>query len=137
MLTQATQYRNSVYGSLRCSTAPKKRLLAKLDRLLDSYAEEHDDVSMDSLTAAFGAPAEMAVTLMDDVTVEEKEQYRKQNTAKKAVFCALLAIIAAFTVWLYIFKEVGLTYTEERGTLSGFSVTEQCGQNWLHEENVL
>lgn len=137
MVTQATQYRNTVREGLHCNAAPKKRLLTKLDRLLNSYTEEHDEVSMDSLAVAFGSPAEMADTLMRDITAEEMAQYRKQSTLKKAALCVLLAVVAAFTVWLYFFKEVGLTYTEERGTLSAFSVTEEYAQSHLNGEIVL
>ena len=109
MAAQITQYRCEVRKNLRCGADSQKRLLGKLDRLLDTYTEEHDKVSIEGLITAFGSPEEMARTLMFDVTSDELAQYRKKNKIKKAILCALLAAFIAFTVWLYFFKEVGLT----------------------------
>lgn len=106
---QMTQYRGAVRRNLHCGANTKNRLLAKLDRLLDAYAEEHDEASAEALIAAFGAPEEMANILMHDVTPGEMEQYRRQSVVKKNILCVLLAVFIAFTVWLYFFKEVGIT----------------------------
>lgn len=109
MAEQVTPYRCAVRKNLRCGADAQKRLLAKLDHLLDKFAEEHDAVTEEALTTAFGTPEEMAKTLMADATPEELEQYRRKNMVKKGILCALLAVFIVFTVWLYFFKEVGLT----------------------------
>lgn len=106
---QMTQYRSNVRRNLRCGAGAKNRLLAKLDRLLDSYAGEHDKASTEALIAAFGTPVEMARTLMLDATSDELAQYRKENQIKRVILCVLLAAFMVFTVWLYFFKEVGIT----------------------------
>lgn len=106
---QMTQYRVAVRSNLHCGANTKNRLLAKLDRLLDAYAEEHDEASAEALIAAFGTPEEMANILMHDVTPGEMEQYRRQSVVNKSILSVLLAVFIAFTIWLYFFKEVGLT----------------------------
>lgn len=119
---QITQYRSAVRRNLHCGTNTKNRLLAKLDRLLDAYVEEHDEASAEALIAAFGTPEEMAKILATDATPEELERYRRQNVVKKSILCVLLAVFIAFTVWLYFFKEVGLTSVTNGGTSNEFTI---------------
>lgn len=119
---QMTQYRVAVRRNLHCGANTRNRLLAKLDRLLDAYAEEHDEASAEALIAAFGAPEELAKTLAADATPEELEQHRRQSVVKKSILCVLLTVFIAFTVWLYFFKEVGLTSVTNGGTSNKFTI---------------
>lgn len=112
MVNAAVQYRRALEKKLRCGREIKKRLLDGFDQTLAVYLEERGEPTKDDLTAAFGPPEEMADTLMEGVTEQEKEQYHKTTLCLRIITSVLLALFIAFTVWLYFFKEVGLTYND-------------------------
>lgn len=123
MVNAAAQYRRALEKKLRCGSETKKRLLDGFDQTLAVYLEERGEPTMDDLTAAFGPPEEMADTLMEGVTEQEKEQYHKTTLCLRIITSVLLALFIAFTVWLYFFKEVGLTYNDGAGIIDRTSET--------------
>ncbi|MCD7929084.1 MAG: hypothetical protein LUF86_02870, partial [Clostridiales bacterium] len=66
----ATHYRREVRRCLRCGRAAKRRLEAQLSGLLDAFLEENSAPDRAALEAAFGAPEELAATLMEELTPE-------------------------------------------------------------------
>lgn len=126
MTDQVTQYRRRVRRCLRCNAVTKIRLLNKLDKLLNSYIEEHDHFSAEALTDAFGSPDDMAKNLIESVTPEEMEQFHKHNKLKQVILCFILVIFMFFTIWLYFYKEVGLTSISDINIGDEFAVPTLC-----------
>lgn len=112
MVYAAMQYRNALKKELRCGNKAKKRLLAGFDQTLNIYLYENESPTFADLCAAFGSPEVMADILMAQVTPLEQKNYQRICTIKKICISILLVSFVIFTIWLFFFKEVGLTYTD-------------------------
>lgn len=115
MVKAAAQYRNALKRRLPCIRRVKRRLLEGFDGMLTRYLEENPSPTPDDLSGAFGAPEEMAHVLMAEVTPRETEQYRRRSLFTGILAAFLAAILLFFTVYIWFYKEVGLTVVNEVG----------------------
>ena len=106
MTNALTQYKKEMKKHLRCCGSAKTRLMERFDHSLAPFLEECDDPSMGSLHAAFGPPESMAGLLMSELTSEEAARYRRQVWFKRITAGILAALVLAFTVYIYFFKEI-------------------------------
>lgn len=113
MLNAAAQYRRSLEKKLQCGSETKKRLLAGFDQSLATYMEDANAPAMEDLCAAFGPPEEMAEVLMAEVTSQEQTQHRKNMLCKEILAVILAVILVVFTIYIWFYKEVGLTITDD------------------------
>ena len=113
MVNAAAQYRRALKKELRCSSSASKRLMVGFNRTLSAYLEEHSSPNTDDLIAAFGPPEAMAEALMAEVTAQEHAMYCKRTLAGKILICIMVVILAFFTLYIWFFKNVGLTSTNE------------------------
>lgn len=121
MVNAAAQYRRALKKKLRCSAKEKERLLEGFDQTLSAYLEEHGDPAMGDLSAAFGPPEEMAEVIMEDVPPQEQTRYQRQVVISKILTCILAALLVFFTVYTWIYKDVGLNINDNAGTIDAFS----------------
>ena len=113
MANAAAQYRRALKKELRCSSSASKRLMGGFNRTLSAYLEEHPSPSADDLIAAFGPPEAMVEVLMAEVTAQEHAIYCKKTLARKILISIAAVILAIFTLYIWFFKNVGLTSTNE------------------------
>ncbi|MCD8189307.1 MAG: periplasmic heavy metal sensor [Clostridiales bacterium] len=102
----ATQYRRAVRKHLRCGRAAKQRLEEHLTGLLNAFLEENPTPDRAALEAAFGTPEELAATLMEELTPEERGQWKKQKLAVRVVLVLLLAVVAVYTIGTFIYRSI-------------------------------
>lgn len=113
MIETTTQYRNQIKRKLRCTPSTKKQLLEKFDSMFNTYREENPCASAVDVEMAFGSSDEMARILMDEITPQEYEQYRRVKTFAHIIAAILLAAFALFTIHIYFMKEVPVEYHYE------------------------
>lgn len=112
MVNAAAKYRRALEKELRCGQNVKKRLLANFDRTLDTYLEENAEPSMDELISAFGPAENLAETLMEAVTPQERKQYER-TTVWKVILGVILAVaLLLSTLYIWFYKETGLIYED-------------------------
>ncbi|MCC8076378.1 MAG: hypothetical protein LIO95_10650 [Clostridiales bacterium] len=116
----ATHFRREVRRCLHCGRAAKRRLEEHLTGLLNAFLEENPAPDRAALEDAFGAPEELAATLMEELTPQERSQWKRQRLAVRVVLVALAALLAMFSVYTFFCKErpVELT-TYEFSYISG------------------
>ena len=113
MINAAAHYRRVLKKELRCGGKAKKRLLNGFDQILNAYLEEHNNTTVDELTFAFGPPKEMAAVLMSEITAPERVMHRRKRLCIKIATGFLIAFGVFFTLYIWLFKNVGLTSTNE------------------------
>ncbi|MCD8189306.1 MAG: hypothetical protein LUD78_03650 [Clostridiales bacterium] len=99
-----TRYRREVRRCLRCGRAAKQRLEEHLTGLLNAFLEENPVPDEAALEAAFGTPEELAATLMEELTPEERGQWKRQRLAARVVCMVLVLLLAVFSIYTFFFK---------------------------------
>ena len=104
---------------MRCDSVAKRRLMARFEDTLKVYLEDfgwpNNSPSEQDLVNAFGSPAQMADILLADTTAEEQARYRKKKKVKKAIVAILIAALVLLTVYIWIYKDVGITSVDDVG----------------------
>ena len=87
--------------------------------------------SEQDLVNAFAPPAQMADILLTDTTAEEQARYRKKKKVKKAIAAILIAALVLLTVYIWIYKDVGITSVDDVGPVEtpGMSYIEMPNDN--------
>lgn len=107
------KYRRHLKTELRCPHQIKKKLLAKFDTALDSYLADSPAPDMETLTAAFSPPQEMAQVLMQEVCQKDLARYRISKwTARIAALLIVLGWVV-FTLYVYFQKEFPIVFIDE------------------------
>ncbi len=101
----ALQYRRAVRKHLRCGRSARRRLEEQLTGLLNAFLEENPVPDRAALEAAFGSPEELAATLMEELTPQERGQWKRQRLAVRVVCVVLAALLAVFSVYTFFCKE--------------------------------
>lgn len=119
MATAIERYKRGVTRNLRCDSVAKRRLMARFEDTLKVYLEDfgwpNNSPSEQDLVNAFGPPAQMADILLADTTAEEQARYRKKKKVKKAIAAILIAVLVLLTVYIWIYKDVGITSVDDVG----------------------
>ncbi|MCD8353022.1 MAG: hypothetical protein LUC47_01720 [Clostridiales bacterium] len=101
----ATHYRREVRRCLHCGRAAKRRLEEHLTSLLNAFLEDDSAPDRAALVTAFGTPEELAATLMEELTPEERGQWKRQWLAARVVCVVLVLLLAAFSIYTFFLKE--------------------------------
>ncbi|MCD7757918.1 MAG: hypothetical protein LUH45_07090 [Clostridiales bacterium] len=101
----ATHYRREVRKHLRCGRSARQRLEEQLSGLLNAFLEDDPAPDRAAREAAFGAPEELAATLMEELTPEERGQWKRQRLAVRVVCMALAVLLAVFSIYTFFYKE--------------------------------
>lgn len=117
MVNTAAKYRRALKKQLRCTKAVKLRLLAGFDKTLHIFLEDHTDPSMDDLISAFGAPEEMANTLMAQTTPQEHARYQQKLLFTRILSGILIGILILLTVYIWFVKDFGITSVDYGGII--------------------
>lgn len=119
MTTAIERYKRGVTRNLRCDSVARRRLMARFEDTLKVYLEDfgwpNNSPSEQDLVNAFGPPAQMADILLADITAEEQARYRKKKKVKKAIAAILIAALVLLTVYIWIYKDVGITSVDDVG----------------------
>ena len=91
----ATIYRRQVRRAMHCSRANQKRGLHDLDVLLSSFVEENPDSEIDEIVQKFGAPSEMAASLCEGVSEDERKRWKNKRRIIFFIFILCLVCIVA------------------------------------------
>lgn len=132
MINEAAQYRKSVKALLQCDHKAKERLLSDFDRLLSTYLDEYPDSTMDELIAAFGPPEAVASELMRQLTPQEVNQHRNSRLTLRILALVVAVFLSLATIYIWFFKEVGLTTTNEMDIVerNEVSTLEPTSDSW-------
>ena len=87
----AAVYRRHVRRAMQCSRANKERRLHDRDILLSSFVEENPDSGIDDIVQKFGTPYEMAASLCEGISKDERRRWKWRQRSIIGV-CILLCI---------------------------------------------
>ena len=107
------QYKKDLNKHLSCSKNVKKRLTDQFQGVLEGFLEDNDSPSAEALNLAFGSPEEMAQTLMEGVTQEEKHRYQRLVLIKRILAGIVLSAFLLLTIYIYFYKETEMDYSDE------------------------
>lgn len=114
MVSAVGKYRRKLSKNLKCCGKAKRMLITAFDQKLDAYLEENPIPSEEALLDAFGAPAEMAAILMEQVSSKDVKMYRIHTIVTRTVIGLLILLFIAFTAYIYIIKSIPV-YVEQDG----------------------
>ncbi|MCD8051440.1 MAG: hypothetical protein LUE89_07170 [Clostridiales bacterium] len=101
----ATHYRREVRKHLRCGRSTRRRLEEQLSVLLNAFLEENPSPDRAALEAAFGTSEELAATLMEELTPEERGQWKRHRLAVRVVCVVLVLLFTMFSIYTFFYKE--------------------------------
>lgn len=107
------RYKKELNKRLSCSKNVRKRLVDQFEGALEGFLEDNNSPSAEDMNLAFGSPAEMAQTLMESVTQEEKHQYQRLGRIKRILAGIVLGAFLLLTVYIYFYKETSMNYSDE------------------------
>lgn len=87
------EYRQSVCHSLQCSGRTKRQLLRSFDKLLETFEEEEPNPTPQKLRRAFGAPEEIAGTLMNKLPAREHTKWKRSRKIAVLAICFAIATL--------------------------------------------
>ena len=99
------RYRRGLKRKLHCDRKKRRELLVQFTCTLSDFMDEYPDPTYSQLTDAFGPPEEMTCVLMENVTEEENNQYRKQQKLLKTIKITAIVLLAIFAIYAYFYKE--------------------------------
>lgn len=105
MNVEIIRYRSRLKKGLHCGRVKRRKLMEQFERSLSCFLEDYPSPTYAELTDAFGSPEEMASVLMENVTEEEQEWYRKRKKLLKILAGLAIALLVVYTVYLYFIKE--------------------------------
>lgn len=97
-------YRRQVARRLTCAPRRRRRLLRELDGCLASYLEDVPSPDLAQLSEAFGAPPEMAGSLMEGIPQRERDL---PGLRLPALAIAALALVSIVALALIVHKPAG------------------------------
>lgn len=86
--------------------------MARFDRMMHPYLEEHPTPTGQQLTAAFGTPEELAHSLLEEVTPEERRRHARLRLACWIAAALLALALLGFGIYSLCVKEYNYTVTE-------------------------
>lgn len=107
------QYEKQLRKHLACTRKAKEKLLNHFEYMLLHFLSDNGSPTTEDLHQAFGTPAEMAQTLMSEISPEERAQYRKRLLVKRVLIGILLAAFLVLTVYVYFYKENPINVSDE------------------------
>ena len=113
MNEHVNQYKKQLRKHLTCTRKAKEKLFNHFEYMLLHFLSDNGSPTTEDLHQAFGTPAEMAQTLMAEISQEERAQYRKRLLVKRVLIGILLAAFLVLTVYVYFYKENPINVTDE------------------------
>lgn len=98
---------------LVCDDSMKKHLRTRFDEMLASFLEEHPDPDRDELESFIGTPEDMAVELMEYVSVSDVEACRRKRRTWRIIVGVLVCIIVILTIYTYFAKDINVILSED------------------------
>ena len=81
--------------------------------MLHTYLEENPSATATDMETAFGSSDEMSRVLMDELTHQEHEQYRRIKILTRIIAAVLLVAFSLFAIYIYFIKEIPVEYHYE------------------------
>lgn len=107
---------------LELPSGRRKTLLAGLQQELKERFSSEGDLTLRDICEEVGSPEDTAATLMESVSLEERERYRMQKRWKIRGLIAALAVIAVLALGLiaHMWSNGGLVVIETTHYVDGF-----------------
>lgn len=96
------KYKREVKASLKCDRKLRRNLLSQLEDFKDSSGVE--DGAYDQFAISFGAPQEMASSLMESVSVKEIRKFQNEKKMWRFLLCIFVAVLVAGTLYIWFEK---------------------------------
>lgn len=117
------QYMRELRRQLRCSRKTQ-------NRLLESFSAYHrnsidDTPDYDQMVTMFGPPDEMARTLMEEVTGEERNAYNRNILFGKTIAIAMALCFVIFSLYIMFIKEIPVQYSEYTNVSQAYETPEE------------
>ena len=93
-------YRKALKSRLRCCAGTRRRLLTQFDQMSVSFLAENPSPSQAQFSEAFGTPQELAEQLMEEVSEQERRQYRRGRRLFWAVAAVLVLLLSVYALWM-------------------------------------
>ena len=135
MTAAIEQYKRRLKRRLRCDSVMKQQLMGRFEGMLNVYLGDSGWPASwpgkQDLENAFGSPEQMARILMDEIPANVTAKYRKKKKVKKAIVAILIAALVLLTVYIWIYKDVGITSVDDVGPVEtpGMSYIEMTNDN--------
>ncbi len=119
MLMKLTdRYNRQVRKNLHCDRKTKRTLMDSFKNIQERYLEDEPDPTWEQLCKAFGAPEEMATSLMTNVSQEDQKRYLRQRKRCRIglgiAAGALFATLVALTIFALSTRKVTIV---QKGTI--------------------
>lgn len=103
------KYLHELRSHLRCSRKTKNRLLEQFTAYQRNTIDGTPDY--DQIVNMFGPPEEMARTLMEEVTQDERLAYRRSKLRMAAAGIATCVLWVMFTAYIYWMKTIPIEHS--------------------------
>lgn len=113
MNEHVNQYEKQLRKHLTCTRKAKEKLLNHFEYMLLHFLSDNGSPTTEDLHQAFGTPAEMAQTLMVEISPEEQAQYRKGVLVRRVLAVILFVVFLVLTAYIYLFKEKPINVSDE------------------------
>ena len=105
------RYMRELRRQMRCSRKTQNRLLEQFTAYQLKSLDETPDY--EQMVTMFGSPDEMARTLMEEVSQEERSIYQHKKQRLKAAGIAACILWAVFTFYVFWIKSIPLQVVEK------------------------
>ena len=99
------RYRRELKRILHCYGAKRQEILGSFEYALSSFMEECQNPTYTQLTDAFGPPEAMAYVMMEKVSEEEKDRYRRWWVVLKALTVFAVICFVLFSIYTFFWKQ--------------------------------
>lgn len=118
------KYLHELRRHLRCSRKTQNRLLEQFTAYQRNAIDDTPDYGQ--MVTMFGPPQEMAQTLMEEVTVEERNAYSRNILLGKAVAIAMALCFVFFFMYIMFIKEITvIEYKEYTNAYQAYETSEE------------
>ena len=99
------RYRWLLKRNLHCGIRKRRELLKQFNYALSDFMDEYSVPTYSQLSDAFGPPEEMACVLMENVSAEEREQYRIRQIVLKVLTAFVVILFALASMYVFFLKQ--------------------------------
>lgn len=118
------QYMRELRRHLHCSRKVRNRLIEHFSAYQGGTVDGTPDYGQ--MVTMFGPPKEMAQTLMEEVTGEERNAYSRNILFGKIVAIAMVLCFVIFSLYIMFIKEINvIEYREYTNVYQAYEIPEE------------
>ncbi len=116
MTKQTKRYKRQVYKNLHCDRKTRRALMDDYRKFQEHYLEDVTNPTWEQLCKAFGAPSEMAASLMANISPKDQMRYLHQRKCRRIglgfASGMLFAMLVSLTIFALATREVIIVVEE-------------------------